>query len=195
MPSSPSKCAIPACQNAAAKRGWCIKHYTRWVRHGDPQAGGYSRGNAQAFLKMAVHYEGDDCLVWPHYRDANGYARVNFEGRDQLASRIVCRLKWGEPHDGQNEAAHTCGKGHEGCINPIHLRWASYSENNLEKQDHGTMMRGEEHCCSKLLERDIPTIRDRLKCGVSFAIIAADYGVSRSSIANIKYGKAWAWLK
>jgi hypothetical protein len=30
-------CSISGCSSAAASRGWCIKHYTRWQRHGDPE--------------------------------------------------------------------------------------------------------------------------------------------------------------
>lgn len=29
-------CSIPACESAAITRTWCIKHYARWKRWGDP---------------------------------------------------------------------------------------------------------------------------------------------------------------
>ena len=29
-------CSIAGCDRAAKTRGWCRKHYNRWVRHGDP---------------------------------------------------------------------------------------------------------------------------------------------------------------
>ena len=32
-------CAIAGCERSAVKRGWCIPHYKRWQRHGDPLAG------------------------------------------------------------------------------------------------------------------------------------------------------------
>lgn len=37
MPTVPTKpCSIPDCLNVAGTRGWCSKHYWRWLHHGDP---------------------------------------------------------------------------------------------------------------------------------------------------------------
>jgi hypothetical protein len=36
MSPSPKQCEIEGCPAPASSRGWCTKHYTRWVRHGDP---------------------------------------------------------------------------------------------------------------------------------------------------------------
>lgn len=33
-----SDCAVDGCTKPARKRGWCSTHYTRWFRHGDPEA-------------------------------------------------------------------------------------------------------------------------------------------------------------
>lgn len=37
------ECAIPPCDRKAEKRGWCGPHYKRWLRHGNPLAGGAPR--------------------------------------------------------------------------------------------------------------------------------------------------------
>lgn len=29
-------CAVGSCGRAAERRGWCVMHYKRWRRHGDP---------------------------------------------------------------------------------------------------------------------------------------------------------------
>lgn len=35
-------CTIDGCQRLSIARGWCSPHYQRWLRHGDPLAGGRS---------------------------------------------------------------------------------------------------------------------------------------------------------
>lgn len=37
------ECTIKDCGSPAIKRGWCTKHYKRWLRHGDPLGGGSFR--------------------------------------------------------------------------------------------------------------------------------------------------------
>lgn len=32
-----SACAVDGCGKTARKRGWCVMHYGRWLRNGDPQ--------------------------------------------------------------------------------------------------------------------------------------------------------------
>jgi hypothetical protein len=29
-------CLVPACTDARFARGWCVLHFFRWRRHGDP---------------------------------------------------------------------------------------------------------------------------------------------------------------
>lgn len=36
-------CKIDGCNDPAKKRGWCLFHYDRWLRKGDPLAGGPRR--------------------------------------------------------------------------------------------------------------------------------------------------------
>lgn len=39
-------CSVIDCNSYVASRGWCAKHYTRWLRHGDPLGGGPERATA-----------------------------------------------------------------------------------------------------------------------------------------------------
>jgi hypothetical protein len=38
--SFPQMCSIEGCSNASKARTSCVKHYSRWRRHGDPLVGG-----------------------------------------------------------------------------------------------------------------------------------------------------------
>lgn len=33
------RCSVDGCSGTEVARGWCVKHYNRWLRHGDPLAG------------------------------------------------------------------------------------------------------------------------------------------------------------
>lgn len=186
-------CSIPDCGKPILARGWCNRHWLRWSRHGDPLSGGFSRiGEPAKFLKEVVlPYKGDDCLFWPFYRDANGYARFDLDGKNQIASRIVCTSIQGEPPSPKYDAAHSCGNGHLGCVTPRHLSWKTRSENIADMTAHGTICRGEKR--SKLSESDVRTIRS-LPEGTKQKDVAAKYGVSIMTVSNVVLRKTWAWL-
>lgn len=67
------------------------------------------------------------------------------DGRTHTVSRLVCEYINGKAPSPEHEAAHNCGKGHEGCVNPLHMRWATRAENFSDKVIHGTSMRGKLH--------------------------------------------------
>lgn len=53
----------------------------------------------------------------------------------QWLERHMCKLKNGDPPTPDHEAAHSCGNGKHGCINPNHLRWATDAENMADTVD------------------------------------------------------------
>lgn len=153
------------------------------------------------FWNVVLNYEGDDCLAWPFNR-ARGYGRVWHGGRMRTVSNLVCRYVHGEPPEGKLDAAHSCGKGHEGCVNPRHIRWASRAENLAEAVVHGTRGRGafithprgrrtiriEKNC--KLSPSDVTRIRE-LKGQHSMRVVAERFGVSISQVNRIQKCLNW----
>lgn len=136
-------CTIPGCGKREMARGWCNNHYYRWKRNGDPLGGGTAMRAAVGYFRETVlTYEGNDCLTWPYARDQNGYGRLRINGRLGRVGRLVCEAVYGPPPPGKYAAAHSCGKGHEGCANPNHLSWKTYAENEADKMAHGTYYRG-----------------------------------------------------
>jgi hypothetical protein len=92
-----------------------------------------------AWLEAHVGYQGEECLRWPFAWDPRiGRGRCYFRGRMWWAHRVMCVLAKGEPPTPKHEAAHECGKGHEGCVNPKHLSWKTRRENALDMRKHGT---------------------------------------------------------
>lgn len=90
------------------------------------------------WLDSQVAYDGPDCLKWPFGCDSHGYGQVAYAGKVRRAHRVMCELVNGPPPTPDHEAAHSCGRGANGCVNPKHLSWKTRSENHLDRRGHGT---------------------------------------------------------
>lgn len=188
-------CSIPYCSKPHVSRGWCSSHYLRWKRHGDPLSGRTSQGEPLAFLEDALAADTDECISWPFGKGLDGRARIVLNGRKCIVSRVVCERAHGTPPTPKHEAAHSCGMGHEGCINPRHLRWATASENQKDRAEHGTHTMGERNPKAVLTESDVHQIRRLIADGNTRRALAREYGVSRHTIADIAARRTWAWLE
>lgn len=191
-------CSVDACNRPSRARGMCVMHYARTMKHGNAStARGVHRKSQKtgAEIDRLVTHEGDDCVQWPFYRDGNGYARVSVDGKHNYVHRLICERVHGPAPTPKHQAAHSCGKGHEGCVNPRHLRWATAKENVADRKVHGTQMYGEDAPRAKLSERDVRHIRRWLERGYSQPRVAKEFGVSVSVIHDITTGKSWGWLQ
>lgn len=66
-------CSIGGCQRRPHARGWCGKHYQRWVKHGDPN---YQRPTAEErFWSNVVKTE--TCWLWDGTCLPSGYGRIH----------------------------------------------------------------------------------------------------------------------
>lgn len=193
-------CSIADCNGnahhtAQGRRGWCSGHYMRWKRHGDPLAGSTGWREAQRFLlDVVLMSDSPECLIWPYSTDRNGYGQIRIDGRLRSVSRYVCAAIHGEPASPDLEAAHNCGKGSIGCVNPRHLRWDTHVNNVADTLAHGTRNRGEKQGSSVLTREKVREIR-ALKDTMLKRDIAKLYGVSSTAISSIHSRRSWAWLE
>ena len=187
-------CSIPECGKKIMARRWCSAHYTRFIRYGNPLAGGTKWGNPRAFFDEAAQSDSDECILWPFGRESHGYPNIYHEGKSVRAHRLMCRQVHGNPPNEKYDTAHSCGNGHLGCINPRHLRWDTRSGNQADRVKHGTSNRGEQCAASKLTREQVREIRE-LKATHSLRELSELYGVSSSHISEIVLRKNWAWLK
>lgn len=187
------RCSIAECARPVKFRGLCRPHYRRWKAHGDATAGGASPAMRLAFVDRAVAHAGPECLIWPYGRNGRGYAEIKSKGRSTGVHRIVCNRVHGDPGPGM-EAAHSCGRGHEGCVSGAHLSWKSRVENQLDRIDHGTWPVGEQSPRAKVNEDDVRAIRSAASTATQ-GELAQVYGVSRQQIGNIQSGKSWGHVR
>lgn len=193
VPIDRRECSVPDCHGQIRTKGLCSLHYQRVRHHGDPLADMPARtdeGDPLKFLFNALQSEADDCIVWPYTRGQKGYGQVRYKGKAQQCHRLICEMAHGEPPSAIHQAAHNCGKGHIGCINPRHLYWATPQENTLDRIGHGTWIQGQDASYAKLTEANVIDIR-HLAGTMRHIDIAALYGVSRSAVGAIIRRKRW----
>ena len=186
-----SPCKVLACQNMAWARQMCRKHYYRWRQHGDPQkvlTTVPKRGEIQRWLLEHANVTDEQCLIWPFTTNGVGYGLVSLNGKRHLVSRVMCERRHGLPPSPVHQAAHKCGNGHGGCVNPSHLEWKTPKENQADIHKHGTACCGEQNPLSKLTVEQVKAIRTNLH---SSKIASRQFGVSEGYINEIKRGRKW----
>ena len=200
MSATYEKCLVDGCERnskrwASGKRGYCSMHYSRVLKHGDPLRVDRVPSPAQDWLSANAAYAGDECLIWPFHTGADGYGRAHHPvtGRLSTAARLMCLLAHGDAPSPLHEAAHRCGKGNTGCVNPGHLYWATPAQNHADRVTHGTSNRGTRQWQARLTEAEVREIR-KLIGSRPLKTIADQFGVHLSHIAHIKSRRAWGWL-
>lgn len=193
MAKASSICLVDGCGKAVRSSGLCHAHHLRQLRHGDPTGGSTAWGAAQRFYRdIVLQSVSGECITWP-FASTRGHAVIRLNGRLRRVCRLACEEKNGPPPTPRHEAAHSCGRGHLGCVNTRHLRWATKTENMADQYEHGVRAMGERHGHAKLTEQDVRSIR-RLAGEMSQRQIAERYGVSRENIRAIHHRKSWGWL-
>jgi hypothetical protein len=153
------------------------------------------RGEALRFIKETVlEYEGDECVIWPFYRREDGYAKVKYQGRDTTASFAVCEMAHGKRPSKRHQAAHSCGRGHEGCVAKNHLSWKTRKGNAKDKIDHGTHTMGSRNPWAKLTEEDAAKIL-KLKGKKIGREVAELFDTSLNNVYRIWARKSWKHIK
>ncbi len=190
------RCSVEGCDRPRDAKGFCPQHYHRWKFHGDPLGGGVSNGDGLKWLADHVGYQGDECLIWPFggiARKADGAKHrlsIYISGKRMPVTVAMCTLAHGPKPPEKDVAAHSCGKGHEMCVNPKHLRWATYKENEADKHIHGTAVVGSKSPNAKLTEEAVRQIRT-LSGLVSQVQLSRMFGVERHTIARVVNKQSW----
>jgi len=134
----------------------------------------------------------DECPKWPFSTSPRGYGQIVHNGKKRPVSNLVCELVHGPAPSPEHQAAHNCGKGHEGCFGARCVEWKTPVENRADAIRHGTHIHGEEHANAKLTEAQVNEIRRRALAGENQQRLAEEFGIVQSAVSNIKFGRRWA---
>lgn len=193
-PENPKLCSVDDCTRTIKSMGMCNAHYLKNRKYGNPLFGKKftKNGEPSTWLRENASHLGEECLIWPYAKGRDGRGRIQGDVSPQ-AHRAMCILSHGNPPSDIHEAAHTCGRGHQACVNPRHLYWATPIENAEDKWRHGTQRHGEACWKAKLTIGQVREIR-LLKGKMSQSAIGHKYGVDGETIGDIYRRKTWNWF-
>lgn len=125
----------------------------------------------------------------------NGYKyvtiRVNLKHYTATVHSLVLRAFAGDRPTGC-DACHNNG---DRCDNRIlNLRWGTRTENNHDKDSHGTNICGEDHPISKLTDEVVLQMRRMKTSGKSYQAIADSVGVTITTAWSAIRGATWKHL-
>ena len=186
-------CRVEGCERTTHARGLCGMHYLRWWLHGDPSRNedsprGRSRRSVDERFWAQVE-KSDECWLWNGLILSNGYGQI----KTPLGKKSVHRLSW-EMHRGPIPrgmfVCHRCDVRE--CVNPDHLFLGTAADNNRDMREKLRHVRGDRVRGSRLTPQQAAEIR---ASDEPRSVLAERYGVSGTSIRNIKARKTWAWIK
>jgi hypothetical protein len=142
-------------------------------------------GPGAEWLKAHFDFPHKDwCLIWPFSRSQTGYAMFGADNKFR-AHRVMCEHRHGPAPSPDHYAAHSCDRGHEGCVNPWHLDWKTPSENQFDRYKTD-----EPRQRWKLTPEQAKEIRE-LKGLERIQDTAARYAINESNVRLIQAGKTW----
>lgn len=202
------KCGSPDCVRDVVAKGLCLMHYKRVRKTGTTE----NRVQERRPLADRFHekYKVNDetgCWEWTGAL-THGYGVINSGGAGKAirAHRVAYELFVGPIPNGDGYhgtcVLHRCDNPR--CVNPEHLFLGTNADNVADMDakgrrvsvprtgpllDKSGMRRGERHPMAKLTTEQVSAIRTSSMAGTE---LAAQYGISKSTVSQIRLGKKWA---
>lgn len=118
-------CTIEGCDRQADSRGWCLMHYKRWRKHGDPNIT-LVVYTAEESFSLRTRRDGE-CLIWTGALDTYGYGNMRANGRNRLVHRWAWEQTHGPIPAGMEIDHYVCFN--RACCELSHLRLVTHQQN------------------------------------------------------------------
>lgn len=134
--------------------------------------------DVQCRLDRYIAY-GPGCWTWTGSKNQHGYGHIRFAGRYWYAHRIVYALTYGETPAGM-VVRHTCDN--PACVRPDHLLVGTQADNQRD------MALRDRNGRAKVTNAQALTLIERYDRGVDSRVLAAEFGIARSTVYAIANG-------
>lgn len=143
--------------------------------------------SAEFWKRVKKGDEDWNCWEWTGSTDKTkmGHGRIKVRGRTIQAHRLSYRLHNKYPIEPE-VVMHICDN--PSCVNPLHLRGGTQSENRMDCVRKGRHSFGEANGSSKLTEEQAVAIYQSDKPASS---LAREYGIDHKTATQIKRGEKW----
>ena len=155
----------------------------------------YSRGRPveERFWSKVDRSTDDRCWPWRggYFRRGNGspsYGAFSIGRRMGRAHRVAYELTFGSIPQGM-AVCHACDN--PACCNPNHLWLGTNADNVRDRDGKDRAARGERAGTAKLTAAQVAAI---LSDPREQREIARDYGISKSTVGNIRRGEGWSHI-
>ncbi len=149
----------------------------------------------ERFWRFVVPEPNSGCWLWDGSIDTKGYGQMRDEKRRiRIATHVSLEID-GRPLPAGMCACHHCDN--PGCVNPGHLFIATRKGNTQDmiakgRQSFPPTMRGTANPITKINPEIVADIRASMARGEVKRRIAERYGLSPSTINDIRRGKSWS---
>jgi hypothetical protein len=144
-------------------------------------------GKTSRWIMKHLDYADDDwCLIYPFAWEEGAYPKYKRRvgEKQHVLHRVMCEYRNGVAPTPKHHSAHSCDRGVEGCVNPMHVSWKTPTENQLDRKNTGV------GSSRKLTPEIVDQILARK--GLDRPIdLAKRFNVSLRNVRFIHAGKAW----
>lgn len=190
-------CSCDGCEKPLRRgSGYCAMHYWRLRRTGTLAGIRPVISLAERFARHTPTRPQDGCWVWTGTRQTRqdgcgGYGVLSRQTPMIYAHRYSYEQTHGPIPEGLL-VRHMCDN--PPCVNPAHLLVGTAQDNINDKIERGRQPRGQTHCCARLTEADVLSIRAQATAGRGPTLLAKEFGVARTTVQAIVEGRTWRHL-
>lgn len=191
MTATARTCSIDGCARLHYARGFCGKHYARWLRYGDPST---VLVGAPPKIPLAVRIARfsvpvGDCTEWSGARDLDHYGVIVIGGKQFRAHRIAFEVASGEPIPAGLIVRHKCDN--PPCVKFEHLELGTPANNSRDMAQRGRSAAGERSGGAKLTALEVEAIRSRVANGERQLAVGIEYGIGQTQVSRIVNRQRW----